>query len=137
MIKPKHLRPGDTVAIVSLSSGTLGEPWAIHKLYIARERLERDYGLKVRVMPNSLKGRDYLYAHPEARAADWMEAFRDPEIKAVFSAIGGDDTIRLLPYIDFDLIRQNPKIFTGFSDTTSNHFMMYKAGVTSYYGPRF
>ena len=134
MIKPKHLRPGDTVAIVSLSSGTLGEPWAIHKLYIARERLERDYGLKVRVMPNALKGRDYLYAHPEARAADWMEAFRDPEIKAIFSAIGGDDTIRLLPYIDFDLIRQNPKIFTGFSDTTSNHFMMYKAGVTSYYG---
>ena len=134
MIKPKHLCPGDTVAIVSLSAGTLGEPWAIHKYYIAKERLERGYGLKVKVMPNALKGRDYLYQHPEARAADWMDAFRDPEVKAIFNAIGGDDTIRLLPFIDFDVIRKNPKIFTGFSDTTSNHFMMYKAGVMSYYG---
>ena len=134
MLKPKHLARGDTVAIVSLSAGTLGEPWAIHKLYIAQERLERDYGLKVITMPNALKGREYLYRHPEARAADLMEAFQDTRIKAVFSAIGGDDTIRLLPYIDFDVIRNNPKIFTGFSDTTSNHFMMYKAGLISYYG---
>lgn len=134
MLKPKHLVKGDTAAIVSLSAGTLGEPWAIHKLYIAQERLERDYGLKVITMPNALKGREYLYRHPEARAADFMEAFQDTRIKAVFSAIGGDDTIRLLPYIDFDMIRNNPKIFTGFSDTTSNHFMMYKAGLISYYG---
>ena len=42
MLKPKRLQPGDTVAIVSLSAGTLGEPWAIHKLHIARERLEND-----------------------------------------------------------------------------------------------
>lgn len=134
MIKPKHLRKGDTVAIVSLSAGTLGEPWAIHKLYIAQERLEKDYGLKVVVMPNALKGREYLYNHPEARAADLMAAFQDKNIKAIFNAIGGDDTIRLLPYIDFDIIRENPKIFTGFSDTTANHFMMYKAGLISYYG---
>ena len=134
MIKPRHLERGDTVAIVSLSSGILGEDWAIHKLAIARERLERDYGLGVRVMPNALRGVEYLDRHPEARAADWMDAFRDPEIKAVFSAIGGDDTVRLLPYVDFDVLRNNPKIFTGFSDTTSNHFMLYRAGVVSYYG---
>ena len=134
MIKPKHLEKGDTVAIVSLSSGILGEDWAIHKLAIARERLERDYGLQVRVMPNALRGVDYLDRHPEARASDLMEAFRDPTIKGVFSAIGGDDTIRLLPYVDLDVLRDNPKIFTGFSDTTSNHFMMYKAGLCSYYG---
>lgn len=134
MKKPKHLSPGDTVAIVSLSSGTLGESWAIHRFYIAKERLEKDYGLTVKVMPNALKGRDYLYHHPEARAADLMQAFRDTEVKAIFNAIGGDDTIRLLPYIDFDVISQNPKIFTGFSDTTTNHMMMYKAGLISYYG---
>lgn len=134
MKKPKHLSPGDTVAIVSLSSGTLGESWAIHRFYIAKERLEKDYGLKVKVMPNALKGRDYLYRHPEARAADLMEAFRDTEVKAVFNAIGGDDTIRLLPYIDFDVLSNNPKIFTGFSDTTTNHMMMFKAGLVSYYG---
>lgn len=134
MKKPKHLSPGDTVAIVSLSSGTLGESWAIHRFYIAKERLEKDYGLTVKVMPNALKGRDYLYHHPEARAADLMQAFRDTEVNAIFNAIGGDDTIRLLPYIDFDVISQNPKIFTGFSDTTTNHMMMYKAGLISYYG---
>ena len=88
MIKPKHLCPGDTIAIVSLSAGTLGESWAIHKLHIARQRLEQDYRLKVKVMPNALKGRQYLYEHPEARAADWMQAFRDPEVKAIFNAIG-------------------------------------------------
>lgn len=134
MIKPERLRPGDKVAIVSLSRGMLGEDWAIHKLHIARQRLEQDFGLQVVVMPNALKGIDYLDEHPEARAADLMAAFRDKTIKAVFNAIGGDDTIRLLPYIDFEVLRQNPKIFTGFSDTTTNHFMMFHAGLVSYYG---
>ena len=135
MIKPKRLVKGDKVAIVSLSRGMLGEDMFIHKYHIAKERLERDYGLEVVAMPNALRGIDYLDRHPEARAADLMQAFADNEIKAVFNAIGGYDTIRLLPYIDFDIIRNNPKIFTGFSDTTTNHFMMYKAGVTSFYGP--
>lgn len=134
MLKPQRLRPGDKVAIVSLSRGSLGEPQFLHKYHLAKERLERDYGLQVVAMPNALKGEDYLYRHPEARAQDLMDAFRDPEIKAVFNAIGGDDTVRLLPYIDFDVLRNNPKIFTGFSDTTTNHFMMHKAGLASYYG---
>ncbi len=85
-------------------------------------------------MPNALKGVDFLYNHPEARAKDLMDAFNDKSIKAIFNAIGGDDTVRLLPYIDFNVIKNNPKIFTGFSDTTTNHFMMYKAGLVSYYG---
>ena len=134
MIKPRHLCPGDKVAVVSLSSGMLGEPQFLHKFALAKKRLEEDFGLQVVAMPNALKGIDYLYAHPEARAQDLMDAFRDPSIRAVFSAIGGDDTIRLLPYIDFSVLRENPKIFTGFSDTTTNHFMMFKAGLTSYYG---
>jgi len=64
-----------------------------------------------------------------------MNAFKDPSIKAIFCVIGGDDTIRLLPYIDFDVITQNPKIFLGYSDSTVNHFMCIKAGLRSYYGP--
>lgn len=134
MIKPKRLVAGDKVAIVSLSRGMLGEDMFIHKYHIAKDRLEKDYGLEVVAMPNALKGIDYLDKHPEARAEDLMQAFADKEIKAVFNAIGGFDTIRLLPYIDFDVLRNNPKIFTGFSDTTTNHFMMYKAGLVSYYG---
>lgn len=134
MIKPERLRKGDKVAIVSLSRGMLGEKAFIHKFELAKKRLNEEYGLEAIAMPNALKGIDYLYQHPEARAQDLMDAFRNTEIKAVFNAIGGDDTIRLLPYIDFDVLRNNPKIFTGYSDTTTNHFMMYKAGIVSYYG---
>jgi len=86
-------------------------------------------------MPNSLKGSEYLDKYSEARAEDMMNAFKNKEIKAIFSNIGGDDTLRLLPLIDFDVIKNNPKIFMGYSDTTVNHFMCYKAGLTSFYGP--
>ena len=134
MIKPKRLQKGDKVAIVSLSRGMIGEKMFIHKFEIAKKRLEENYGLEVIAMPNALKGIEYLYKHPEARAQDLMDAFRNSEIKAVFNSIGGDDTIRLLPYIDFNVLHNNPKIFTGFSDSTTNHFMMHKAGIVSYYG---
>lgn len=70
MQKPKCLRRGDQVAIVSLSRGMLGETEFIHKYYLAKERLEKEYGLNVVPMPNALKGIDYLYRHPEARAQD-------------------------------------------------------------------
>lgn len=135
MIKPAKLQKGDKVALVSLSWGGIGDDKLIHKYYIAKERLKNDFGLELVAMPNALKGSKFIYEHPELRAKDWMDAFSDKSIKAIFSAIGGDDTIRLLPYIDFDIIKNNPKIFMGFSDTTANHFMMYHAGVTSFYGP--
>lgn len=86
-------------------------------------------------MPNALKGSKFVANHPELRAKDLMDAFSDYSISAIFCAIGGDDTIRILPYIDFDIIKNNPKIFMGYSDTTINHFMMYKAGIVSFYGP--
>jgi muramoyltetrapeptide carboxypeptidase LdcA involved in peptidoglycan recycling len=63
-----------------------------------------------------------------------MEAFADPSIKAVISNIGGDDSIRMLKYIDLDVIRNNPKIFLGFSDSTVTHFICLKAGLSSFYG---
>ena len=135
MIKPKRLKKGDKVAIVSLSWGGLGDDCFIHKFYIAKERLEKDFGLEVICMPNALKGSKFVANHPELRAKDLMDAFSDYSISAIFCAIGGDDTIRILPYIDFDIIKNNPKIFMGYSDTTINHFMMYKAGILSYYGP--
>lgn len=135
MIKPKRLKRGDKVAIVSLSSGLLGEDALIHKYYIAKERLENDFGLEVVVMPHALKGIKFVYEHPEKRAQDLMDAFLDSTIQAVFCAIGGDDGIRILPYVDFDVIKNNPKIFMGYSDSTVHHFMMHKAGLVSFYGP--
>ena len=64
-----------------------------------------------------------------------MQAFTDPCIQAIFCCIGGEETIRLLPYIDFAVIRRHPKIFMGYSDTTVNHLMCWKAGLSSFYGP--
>ena len=135
MIKPNQLKKGDKVAIVSLSWGGLGDKELIHKYYIAKERLERDFGLEVVIMPHALKGSDFVYNHPELRAKDFMDAIKDKTIKAIFCAIGGSDSVRILPYMDYDVIRNNPKIFMGYSDTTVSHFVMNKAGVVSYYGP--
>ncbi|MEA5011348.1 MAG: S66 peptidase family protein [Angelakisella sp.] len=135
MIKPKRLSYGDKIAIVSLSWGGLGEDCFIHKFHIAKERLEKDFGLEVICMPHALKGIEFLASHPELRAKDLMDAFSDKTNSAVFCAIGGDDTIRMLPYIDLDVFKKNPKIFMGYSDSTINHFMLYKAGLVSFYGP--
>ena len=134
MIKPERLYPGDRAAIVSLSWGGLGEPKLIHRYLTAKKRLERDFGLIVEPTAHALSGEKFLSEHPEIRARDLIAAFRDPQIKAVFCAIGGDDTIRTLKYVDLDVLRQNPKIFVGYSDSTINHFMMQKAGLISFYG---
>ena len=135
MIKPKRLKRGDKIAIVSLAWGGLGDASLIHKYYIAKERLENDFGLEVMCMPHALKGSEFVAENPRLRAQDLMDAFQDSSVSAIFCAIGGDDTIRTLPYIDLDVIKNHPKIFMGYSDTTVNHFMMYKAGLVSFYGP--
>jgi muramoyltetrapeptide carboxypeptidase LdcA involved in peptidoglycan recycling len=135
MIKPKRLKLGDKIAIVSLSWGGLGDEEFIHKYHIAKKRLEKDFGLEVVPMPHALLGSKFVEEHPELRAKDLMDAFEDNTISAIFCAIGGDDTIRILPYIDFNIIKDNPKIFMGYSDSTVNHLMMYKAGLVSFYGP--
>ena len=127
------------VAIVSLSSGILGEPFIRFEVDIGLQRLEK-YGLNVTFMPNALKGFDYIKNHTEKRAEDLLQALSDPEIDMILCAIGGDDTYRMLPYL-FD---QNElanaacnKIFLGFSDTTINHFMLHKIGMKSFYGQAF
>jgi len=128
-----------TVAIISLSSGILGEPFMGHELQIGLNRL-KNYGLNIKFTGNALRGRDYLNAHPEARAADLLQAFRDPDVDMVLCAIGGDDTYRLLPYLfDHDELQNavTKKIFLGFSDTTMNHLMLHKAGLNTFYGQAF
>jgi muramoyltetrapeptide carboxypeptidase LdcA involved in peptidoglycan recycling len=141
MNKPKRLKQGDKVAIVSLSSGILGEPYCKHQLQLGIERL-KEFGLEPRFMPNALKGMNYLRDNPRARADDLKEAFFDDEIKGIICVIGGDETFKLLSYHIEDeqfiaKVKGNPKIFTGFSDTTNNHLMFYKLGMVSFYGPNF
>lgn len=137
----KKLRKGDKVAIISLSSGMLGEDFCSHNIEIGVKRL-KEYGLEPVFMPNALKGIEYLEAHPEARAEDLKTAFLDDSIAGIICAIGGDDTYRLLPYLMEDVeftraVEKNPKLFSGFSDTTINHLMFYKLGLSTYYGPNF
>jgi muramoyltetrapeptide carboxypeptidase LdcA involved in peptidoglycan recycling len=135
LIKPKKLQPGDKVATVSPSWGGAGDPKLKWRYEQGVKRLVEDFGLEVVPMPNSLKGSDYLYENPQARVEDLMTAFKEESIKAIFANIGGEDSIRLLPYIDFDVIRKNPKIFIGYSDITVSHLFCHKAGISSFYGP--
>ena len=135
LIKPKMLKAGDKVATISLSWGGAGEPDLRWRYEQGIDRLRTVFGLEVIAMPNSLKGASYLYENPQARAEDLMNAFKDPSIKGIFSNIGGSDSIRLLPYIDFDVIRDNPKVFIGYSDSTVTHLFCHKAGISSFYGP--
>ena len=139
MIKPQKLNKGDKIAIVSLSNGLLGMPFCKHELDIGIERL-KDFGLKPIIMPNALKDMDYLQNHPEARASDLKHAFMDDSIKGIICAIGGDDTYRTIPYLMEDkefvnAVTAHPKLFTGYSDTTNNHLMLNKLGLSTFYGP--
>ncbi|MBO4420053.1 MAG: LD-carboxypeptidase [Oscillospiraceae bacterium] len=128
-----------TVGIVSLSSGIIGESFVRHELDLGIRRLE-EMGLRVKFLPHALGGLDNVKNHPEERAQDLLDAFRDPEINLILCAIGGDDTYRLLPAL-FDsgalaeAVRNKP--FLGFSDTTVNHLMLHKLGLPSFYGQSF
>ncbi len=133
MIKPQKLQPGDKVATVSLSWG--GPSVFPDRYKVGVQQLKAEFELHVVEMPNTLKDAEWLAKNPKARADDLMQAFADPSIKAIFSTIGGDDSIRLLPYVDLNVIRDNPKIFLGYSDTTISHLICYKAGLVSFYGP--
>lgn len=135
LIKPCGLKPGDKVATVSLSWGGAGESDILWRYNIGKKRLKEEFGLVVVEMPHTLSGEKFIYNHPEKRAEDLMLAFKDKSIKAIFSCIGGDESIRMLPFIDFEVIRNNPKIFIGYSDSTITHMICLKAGVSSFYGP--
>jgi muramoyltetrapeptide carboxypeptidase LdcA involved in peptidoglycan recycling len=79
-------------------------------------------------------------AHPEKRAEDLLQAFREPEIDMILCAIGGDDSYRLLPYLfDHNELADavTNKVFLGFSDTTINHLMLHKVGLQTFYGQSF
>ena len=133
MIKPRKLQRGQTVAAVTLS---WGGPGAFrHRYEVGKRQLEEEFGLRVVAMPHALRDPDWIARNPAARADDLMQAFADPGIAGIVSTIGGDDSIRLLRYLDLDVIRDNPKVLLGFSDTTVTHFAAYRAGLVSFYGP--
>lgn len=127
------------IAIVSLSAGIIGEDFVQHEVEIGLKRL-KSYGLNVKMMPHAQMGIEYVKNHPQDRASDLIEAFSDDTIDMILCAIGGDDTYRLLPYLfDHNELKDSiqKKIFLGYSDTTINHFMLHKLGLTTFYGQSF
>ena len=132
-IKPKRLQVGDTVAAISISSGLAG---VFPKVYeTAKKNLEDIFDLNVIPTPQALKDPDWIYNNPKARAEDLHWALEAPEVKGIISMIGGYESVRILPFLNPDLIRKHPKVFIGFSDTTVQHIAFLNAGVTSFYGP--
>jgi len=133
LIKPKRLQPGDRIAAVTPS---WGGPGTVPERYAAGKRqLEAEFGMQVVEMAHTLAPADWVPANPKARADDLMAAFADPSIAGIVATIGGEDSIRLLPYLDLAVISANPKVFLGFSDTTSLHLACHAAGLSSFYGP--
>jgi len=133
MIKPEHLKRGDKIAAVSLSKGLAG--LLPYRYEIGKKQIRKTFGLEVVEMKNTLKDPIWVYKNPKARAEDLMEAFEDKSVKGIFSTIGGEDSIRILPFLDLKVITNNPKIFMGYSDTTVSHLICYKAKLTTFYGP--
>lgn len=125
---PAPAKTGAKVAVVSPSWAAPAYFPAIHEQ--ALERVERLLGVEIVEFPTTRQ----MGATPEARAADVNAAFADPEIRAIFATIGGNDQIRVVPHLNPELATADPKPFFGYSDNTNIHNWLYGIGVGSFYG---
>ena len=128
--KPPRLRAGDTVALVSPAS-TMGSEDGLDRA----EHWIRGMGLVPKFGPNAGERYGYLAGTDEQRAADLNAAYAHPEVRAVFAVRGGWGGARILPLIDWQTIRANPKLLIGFSDITALHLAFAKrAGFATIHG---
>ncbi len=95
----------------------------------------QSWGLEVREGRSARAAPDVLARDPRARADDINEAFADPSVRAIVASIGGDDSIRLLPYLDARVIAADPKILMGFSDVTTMLTAVRGMGIVTFHGP--
>lgn len=127
-VKLQKLKEGDQVAVISPSNGL---PQIFPDVYeLGLKRLQDEFGLVPKEYPTTR----IMGAPLKDRARDVMAAFEDPDNKAVFTSIGGEDQIKLIKYLDADVIRNNPKPFIGYSDNTHIHNFLWNLGIPSYYG---
>jgi muramoyltetrapeptide carboxypeptidase len=133
VIKPAKLLPGDTIGIISPSWG--GPAVYPHRLYAGIHQMQTlDY--KVVVASNAKNQCGFVSDTAENRVKDIHSLFSDPQVKAIVSTIGGDHSCHLLPHLDFELIRRNPKIFMGYSDTTVLNIAIFvNTGLVTFNGP--
>jgi muramoyltetrapeptide carboxypeptidase len=130
VIKPKRLTAGDTVAVIAPASGL--SPESFDK---ALQNLE-SLGLKPKVGKAARGIKGFLSATDKERLDDLHQAFADSTVSAVWCVRGGYGAARLLPAIDYNLIRKNPKILIGYSDITSLHLAISQTtGLVTFHGP--
>lgn len=125
---PPKPSPGDRVAVISPASGLPGLFPLPYELGL--ERLRKEYGLEPVEYPATRR----MGSTPRERADDIHAAFADPGIKAVFASIGGDDQITVVPLLDRELVRANPKPFFGMSDNTNLLAFLRENGIVGFHG---
>ncbi|MEU0202752.1 MULTISPECIES: S66 peptidase family protein [unclassified Streptomyces] len=125
---PPKPSPGDRIAVISASGG-LSELLPL-PYELGLERLREEYELEPVEYPATRK----MGSTPQERADDIHAAFAAPDIKAVIASIGGDDQITVLPYLDRELIRANPKPFFGMSDNTNLLAFLRNSGIVAFHG---
>jgi muramoyltetrapeptide carboxypeptidase len=134
-IYPARLQKGDEIRVIApaRSLSLIGA----ENREIANKRFE-ELGLKVSFSEHAEESDDFVSSSIESRVADLHAAFEDPNVKAVLTVIGGFNSNQLLPYIDWQIIKDNPKIFCGFSDITAmNNAILAKTGLVNYSGPHY
>lgn len=127
--RPRALKPGDTIHVVSPASPLSEE------LLWKGLRLFENQGYRIKLAPHVLDADDYLAGSDMARAADLMAAFNDPEAAAVLCSRGGYGCARLLPLLDLDRMAASGKMFIGFSDITTLHAALNKRGMVTVHSP--
>lgn len=130
-IKPKVLRPGDTIGMILPAS----MEFETHRLGIGFDNLEA-LGFKVKVGANAANRHGYFAGTDQERAADINAMFADPEVDGIFAYTGGWGTPRVLPLLDYEMIRRNPKVLIGFSDITALVNSIHQnTGLVTFHGP--
>lgn len=130
MIYPPLLEKGDTIMFVA-PAGELDRT----RMKLAQKRLE-ECGYRIKMRPDLFAVDGYLAGSDARRAEELMQAFTDPEVDAVFPGTGGYGTMRILEQLDYDVIREHPKLLIGFSDITALHAALNRrAGLVTYHSP--
>jgi muramoyltetrapeptide carboxypeptidase LdcA involved in peptidoglycan recycling len=138
-IFPPKLQRGDMVRIIAPSCSMASLPWVTPEfLEQTADVLSSRWGLRVSEGKHIREMDAFDSSSMESRLEDLHDAFADPDVKAVIAIRGGFASNQLLRFLDYDLIRRNPKVFCGFSDITALSNAIYaKTGLTGYSGPNY
>lgn len=128
------LKKGDEIRIIS-PSASIERVGGFEENLIAKKRLE-NLGFRVTFGKHILENDEFYSSNVSSRVSDFHDAFSDKNVKAIMTTIGGFNSNELLTHIDWDIVRSNPKMFFGYSDTTSLHNAIRAvAHQITYYGP--